>query len=89
MPTLKDLGIELQSFAPIPNSVIVGTVSFGEMDIETFQQVFQVVKAAFDEQKTNNSVVFIPDNISLQRFSKEGLYLIRDNIDSIIKGCEN
>lgn len=88
MPTLKDFGIELQSFAPIPNSIIVGQVKFGEVDLDTLQQIFREVQLAFNEQNCKNSVIFIPDNISLQRLSTHGLYEIRDTIDEIIKGRE-
>lgn len=89
MPSLKDFGIELQSFAPIPNSVIVGIVKFGGIDIELLQRVFKNVQEAFEQQGVGNSVVFIPDEVSLQRFSKDGLCEIRGMIDNLIQGCDN
>lgn len=88
MPSLKDFGIELQSFAPIPNSIIVGTFGFDRLDLETLQQIGRNIQSAFDEQGANNRVIFIPNDMSLQRLSVRVLYEIRDNIDSIIKGCE-
>lgn len=54
MPTLKDLGIELQSFAPIPNSIIVGRFSFGELDVDNLRDIANVVYDAFKEQDVGN-----------------------------------
>lgn len=89
MPSLKDFGIELQSFAPIPNSVIIGSIKFGGIDIDLLQRVFKNVQEAFEQQGIGNSVLFIPDDISLQRFSKDGLCEIRDMIDNLIQGCDS
>lgn len=89
MPSLKDYGIELQSFAPIPNSIIVGRVKFGELDLNLLQQISREVCRAFYEQGGNNRVIFIPNDIALHRLSMAQLCQIRNDIDEIIKGCEN
>ena len=88
MPSLKDYGIELRSFAPIPNSIIVGTFDFDKIDLATLQQIGKNIQAAFDEQGANYRLVFIPNNVSLQRLEARGLYEIRKTIDEIIKGCK-
>lgn len=85
MPTLKDFGIELQSFAPIPNSIIVGRFKFQELDLEGIRQIGINVKSAFDEQGCNNRVIFIPKDLEIQRMSLDGIIAVRDHINELIE----
>lgn len=88
MPTLKDLGIELQSFAPIPNSVIVGRFSFGELDVDNLRDIAKAVYDAFMEQDVGNQVIFVPTDLALERMSKDGLLIVKEHIEALIEECE-
>ena len=88
MLSLKDFGIEIQSFAPIPNSIIVGTFDFDKIDLAILQQIGKNMQDALDEQGANCRLVLIPNNVSLQRLEARGLYEIHKTIDEIMKRCK-
>lgn len=73
---MNDLITKIETFEPHPTEAIVISFNFNDTNLETMQQVFKHIEEKFP----HNSIVAIPDYVSLQSWSKDVL----ENMISVI-----
>lgn len=78
---MNDLITKIETLEPHPTEAIVIGFNFNNIDVENMQAVFHKIEEKFP----NNTVVAIPDHISLQSCSKDVLENIISMIAEIIE----
>jgi hypothetical protein len=78
---MNDLITKIETLQPHPTEAIVVRFNFNSINIDNMRQVFKEVQENFP----NNTVVGIPDHVSLQSCSKYTLENIIAEIKKIIE----
>lgn len=78
---MNDWITKIETLEPHPTEAIVVGFNFKDMSLENMKNLFHIIKSKFP----NNTVVAIPDYISLQSCSKDVLENIISMITEIIE----
>jgi hypothetical protein len=78
---MEDWITKIETIEPHPTEAIVVSFNFNDISLENMQNLFNTIKSMFP----NNTVIAIPDYISLQNCSKDVLENIISMITEIIK----
>lgn len=78
---MKDWITKIETLEPHPTEAIVVGFNFDNISPENMENLFNIIKSKFP----NNTVVAIPDHISLQSCSKDVLENIISMIAEIIE----
>ena len=78
---MKDWITKIETIEPHPTEAIVVSFNFNAISLDNMQNLFNTIKSRFP----NNTVVAIPDHISLQSCSKDVLANIISMITEIIE----
>lgn len=78
---MNDLITKIETLEPHPTEAIVVSFNFNDVNLENMRHIFNGIK----EQFPNNTVVAIPDFVSLQSCSKDVLENMISMIAEIIE----
>lgn len=77
----KELNFKLETIEPHPREAIVIYFNFDEIGIDELQNIFKEVESKFPK----NTIVCVPDKISLEMWSKDELENYISMISEIIE----